>query len=584
MSTQISFPVKTPCPYTFSKRSVFAIGLLRGRCVVLHQHLGAGRQTRQALDLAGNDELRGLAVRHLLQRLQRLELDDLIVGRVLVQQAHGVCHGLLHLQDGLRLRLGGHDAGLLGGVRPQQGGLLLALGDQHLTGLLALGLQDGLAALALGLHLLFHGVLDLAGRQDVLQLHAVDLDAPRVGGLVQNGAHLGVDGVAAGEALVQLQLADDVTQGGSGQILDGAHGILHAVGVQLGIGDLEVDDRVDLHGDVVLGDDRLGVEVRHLLLEADLLHHPLDERQLEVQAHAPYAVEGAETLHHIGLGLLDDIDAADDDHQNENDQNDDGDGAGNGIRHSSFLLILFFFLVVLLSFLVLADQMDDACDGKGEDHQKSLDKVGHLRLLFRFHIQLDALHANDTHYGVRLDALPAAAAGRPRLSVYVDGAGRHIVVDALRDPGQTAQHTVGVGGLDVLFHQLGHQRAGGGQRDDGHHKEQGYLEPDRAVADGDDEGRHAAQHEPDGRKARRSRLHHAENDDGGDPDNGGHIRISSFQTQADQSAEGAHAHQHACGQPLILGGQVGEKCGDGGVQALPRQGLLRHSRRVRCGG
>ena len=31
-------------------------------------------------------------------------------------------------------------------------------------------------------------------------------------------------------------------------------------GVELGIGDLEVDDRVDLHGDVILGDDGLGIE------------------------------------------------------------------------------------------------------------------------------------------------------------------------------------------------------------------------------------------------------------------------------------------------------------------------------------
>ena len=50
----------------------------------------------------------------------------------------------------------------------------------------------------------------------------------------QDGPHLGVDVVAAGEGLVQLQVADDVPQGGGGQILNGPHGVLHAVGVQTG--------------------------------------------------------------------------------------------------------------------------------------------------------------------------------------------------------------------------------------------------------------------------------------------------------------------------------------------------------------
>ena len=138
------------------------------------------------------------------------------------------------------------------------------------------------------------------GRDDVLQLHAVDLDAPRIRGLVQNGAHPGVDGVAAGEGLVQLHIADDVAEGGGCQVLNGVHGVLHAVGVQLGVGDLEINDRVDLHGDVILGDHRLGREVRYLLFQADLFGHALNKGHLQVQAHIPYGAERAQALHHIG--------------------------------------------------------------------------------------------------------------------------------------------------------------------------------------------------------------------------------------------------------------------------------------------
>src|SRR5699024_7617081 len=53
--------------------------------------------------------------------------------------------------------------------------------------------------------------------------------------------------------------------------LHGGHGLLHAVAVQLGVGNLEVHHRVNLHGDVILGDYRLGGIVQHLLLQ---IHPP----------------------------------------------------------------------------------------------------------------------------------------------------------------------------------------------------------------------------------------------------------------------------------------------------------------------
>jgi len=164
-------------------------------------------------------------------------------------------------------------------------------------------------------------VLDLLGREDVLQLHAVDLDAPGVGGLVENRAHLGVDDIAAGQALIELEIADDVTQGGGGEVLDGDHGLLDAVGVELGVGDLEIDHGVDLHGNVILRDNRLGREVRHLLLEGDDLRHALNEGNLEVQTDVPGGLVGAQALDDIGLRLLDNADVADNKEYNDQNQN-----------------------------------------------------------------------------------------------------------------------------------------------------------------------------------------------------------------------------------------------------------------------
>ena len=69
--------------------------------------------------------------------------------------------------------------------------------------------------------------------------------------------------------------------------LHGHHGALDTVGVELRVGDLEIDDGVNLHGDVILGDDGLRRIVKHLLLEADLLGHALNERDLDVDADLP---------------------------------------------------------------------------------------------------------------------------------------------------------------------------------------------------------------------------------------------------------------------------------------------------------
>jgi glycogen operon protein len=57
-------------------------------------------------------------------------------------------------------------------------------------------------------------------RVDGLELDAVDADAPAAGLLVEDPAQLGVDLVAGGQGLLEVERADDVAQGGDGQLLD----------------------------------------------------------------------------------------------------------------------------------------------------------------------------------------------------------------------------------------------------------------------------------------------------------------------------------------------------------------------------
>ena len=128
--------------------------------------------------------------------------------------------------------------------------------------------------------------------------------------------------VSAGEGLVQLQVTDDVAQGGGSEVLNGGHGILHPIGVQLRVGDLEIDHRIDLHGNIVLGDDGLGGKIHHLLLQGNILCNPLNERDLEVQAHAPHALKGAQAFNDKCAGLRDHPDVGGQHQQHQHHQDD----------------------------------------------------------------------------------------------------------------------------------------------------------------------------------------------------------------------------------------------------------------------
>ena len=123
--------------------------------------------------------------------------------------------------------------------------------------------------------------------------------------------------------MIQLHLTDDVAQGGGGKALDGCDGLVDTVGVELGIHDLEEHHGVDLHGNVIAGDHRLGRKVRDLLLQADLFGDPLNERDLDMQAGRPGVGVAAQTLHNVHHGLRHDDDVGDDDEQDDKDERED---------------------------------------------------------------------------------------------------------------------------------------------------------------------------------------------------------------------------------------------------------------------
>ena len=95
----------------------------------------------------------------------------------------------------------------------------------------------------------------------------------------------------------------------------------------LGIGNLEKHDRVDVHGDVVAGDDRLGREIGDLFFQRDFFDNPRDEREFEVETGVPHGAERAQLFHNVGFRLLNDVDIAHNQQQENEQRAQDGESA-----------------------------------------------------------------------------------------------------------------------------------------------------------------------------------------------------------------------------------------------------------------
>ncbi len=106
-----------------------------------------------------------------------------------------------------------------------------------------------------------------------------------------------------------------------------------AVGGQLGIGHLEVQDAVHLQLGVVLGDTDLAGHIERHFLEHVLVGDAVDERDDDIQAGRQRGMETPETFHHPGILLRHDLECLDD-------EDDGGKQYEQGDFHVFSLLLL----------------------------------------------------------------------------------------------------------------------------------------------------------------------------------------------------------------------------------------------------
>ena len=230
---------------------------------------------------------------------------------------------LEHAFDRLRLAVGAKNARLLIALGQQDFLLTGALGGQNPRLPLTFGMQNGRALVPLGPHLLLHRLLDAPWWINGLDLHPVDADAPLAGGLVQNGAKLGIDRFTGGESLLQVHAADQVAQRGDGELIDGLQVVGHLIGRGPRFGDLVVEDGVDVDDEVVLGDHRLRGGREHLLADVELVAHPVGDGDDEVQTGLECGAVTAESLNVEAVGLRHNLDGHDHQKDDQERRHDD---------------------------------------------------------------------------------------------------------------------------------------------------------------------------------------------------------------------------------------------------------------------
>src|SRR5262249_22447022 len=131
---------------------------------------------------------------------------------------------------------------------------------------------------------------------------------------------LGVDLVSLRQQVIQIGLPQDRTKRRLGNQRGSTHEVEHLDDRLLGINHAKVDDRVDLHGDVVAGDCLLRWHVQRHDPQVDFAHR-LDAGDDEEQPRASSAHQATEAEDYAPLVLLDDFDSRGGQH--EQDDNDD---------------------------------------------------------------------------------------------------------------------------------------------------------------------------------------------------------------------------------------------------------------------
>ena len=119
--------------------------------------------------------------------------------------------------------------------------------------------------------------------------------------------------IALLECAVELHLADHAAQRRLRELRDRDPEIARPVRGEPGIGDLEIQNAVDLQLRIVLGDANLAGDIERDFAQVVLIRDAIDERQHEVEPRSQHRMEPPEALDDQRMLLRNDADRLDDD-------------------------------------------------------------------------------------------------------------------------------------------------------------------------------------------------------------------------------------------------------------------------------
>src|SRR5262249_17470775 len=202
--------------------------------------------------------------------------------------------------------------------------------EQFLRGLLLpLGIDNFGTARALGLGLTGdcpdHALVEI----DALDLDGRDLDAPRLGLLVEHVLDIGVELVALCQHLVEIVLAQDPAQRRLRELAGRRQIVADLDHRALGIDDPEVEHGVDLHRDIVARNDVLRGHFVHYHWQIDA-HHLLHERDKKKKSWSLGAGVASQREHHAAFVFAQDANGRIQNRQHQNHQSDNDRSGKHG--------------------------------------------------------------------------------------------------------------------------------------------------------------------------------------------------------------------------------------------------------------
>ena len=197
---------------------------------------------------------------------------------------YGLGGGIGHGRDGGGFALGIVDGGKFGALGARDESFALARGDVDLFLAPTFGGGDQGTLFALGRDLRLHGVQNFLGWREVLDFVAQHLHTPVQRSLVDGGHDLRVDDVPFFKGLVEFELADDASQRGLCQLCHCDDVVGRTIAGAHRIGDLKVQDAINLQLRVVARDADLARHIQRYFFEAVLVGNAVDEGNQEIQA------------------------------------------------------------------------------------------------------------------------------------------------------------------------------------------------------------------------------------------------------------------------------------------------------------